>query len=400
MLNNVLLVLALLSASPEVEVQTTDQRSVQGTLLSADQAGLTVRADGKDQQLPVASLLRVALPAAASLRPEKHTVLVELTDHSVLAATDYRTTGGTAHVVLVGGATAEVPTRSIRAVRFQLAGERDDKLNEQWSEILATKAAGDLLVVRKKGNLDYLEGVVKDLGPESLEFELDREPIQVKRVKIEGLVYYHAAGDALPEAAAEVAVVGGTRLATLSVRLADDGWQVATACGLKVTLPVGQVSEVDYSAGKIRYLSDLDPELAEYIPLFAPKEPLAALAELFRPRRDSGLEQNPLKLDGKVYKKGLAVHSRSRLIYRLPGQFQHFQAAVGIDDQVRDAGSAILEIKADGKSLWRGTLRGTEPAQQLDLPVAGAARLEIVVDFGDDLDIADQVDLCDARVTR
>lgn len=400
MLNSVLVTIALLAAGPQVEVQTTDQQTVQASLIKADETGLSLRAEGQERDLPLAALLRVTVPAAASLRPEKYNTLVELIDHSLLAATDYQTAGGTAQVVLVGGATVQVPTRLIRAVRFQAAGERDDKLNQQWAEILGTKAAGDMLVVRKKGALDYLEGVIKDLGKESLEFELDREPIQVKRVKVEGLVYYHAAGEPLPEAAVEVAMAGGTRLAARTARLAEDQWKIATAAGLDLSLPVGQVSELDYSAGKLRYLSDLEPELAQYTPLFPPKEPLASLDELLRPRRDMGLEQNPLKLDGKTYKKGLAVHSRSRVVYRLPGQFQHFQATVGIDDSVRDAGNAVLEIKADGKSLWRGTLRGTEPAQRLDLPIAGAGRLEIVVDFGDDLDIADHVDLCDAKVTR
>lgn len=395
------LALALLAAaSPEVDVQTSDQQSVQGTLVSADPASLVVRSAGQDRQLPVASLLHVTLPAAASLNPEKPIVVVELTDHSLLAATDYQTTGGTARVVLVGGATAEIPTRQIRAVHFQAAGERDEKLNQQWSEILAAKAAADLLVVRKKGALDYLEGIVKDLGAETLAFELDRETIQVKRPKIEGLVYYHAAGEALPAAACEVTVAGGTRLAARTVRLAEDKWQVATVAGINLTLPVDQVSELDYSAGKIRYLSEIEPELAQYTPLFGPKEPLPSLAELLRPRRDLGLEQSPLKLDGQTYRKGLAVHSRSRLAYRLPGEFAHFQATVGIDDNVREAGSAVLEIKGDGKSLWQGTLRGTEPAQQLDLPIAGVGRLEIIVDFGDDLDIADHVDLCDAKVTK
>jgi hypothetical protein len=36
----------------------------------------------------------------------------------------------------------------------------------------------------------------------------------------------------------------------------------------------------------------------------------------------------------------------------------------------------------------------------LNLPLLGVRRLEILVDFSDDLDIGDFVDLCEARVTK
>lgn len=396
-----LLILSLLAAvGPEVRVQTNDQKTIEGTLTGIDEAGLVVRVGQQDGIFALNSLLSVSLPASSGLNPEKYNTLVELTDHSLLAATDYQVTGGTAHVVLVGGARVEVPSRAIRWVRFQAASERDEKSNKQWSEIVESKLTADLLVVRKKGSLDYLEGVLQDFNGESLKFELDREPMNVKRPKIEGLVYYHSAADALSEPICEVVAIGGTRLFARSVRLSDGQFKIVTVAGAIVAFPAEQASELDFSAGKIRYLSDLETETAEYTPFFASKEPLPVLADFFRPRQDVGLEQGLLKLDGKTYRKGLAVHSRSRLAYRLPGEFNRFLAVVGIDDGVREGGNARLEIKGDGKSLWQGTVPGTEPAQNVDIAIAGVRRLEIIADFGDDLDIADHVDLCDAKVTK
>jgi hypothetical protein len=396
-----LLILSLLAAvGPEVQVQTSDQQTIQGTLTGIDEAGLAVRVGQQDRRFALNTLLSVSLPASSSLNPEKYNTLVELTDRSLLAATDYQVTGDAARVVLVGGARVEVPTRAIRSVRFQAAGERDEKSNKQWSEIVESKATADLLVVRKKGSLDYLEGVLQDLNSESLKFELDREPINVKRPKIEGLVYYHSAGEALPEPICEVSAIGGTRLSVRSVRLSDGQFKIVTTAGASLTFQADQASELDFSAGKVRYLSDLETETAEYTPFFATKEPLPVLMDFFRLRQDVGLEQGPLKLDGKTFRKGLAVHSRSRLAYRLPGEFNRLTAVVGIDDNVREGGNARLEIKGDGRSLWQGTVRGTEPAQNVDIAVAGVRRLEIIVDYGDDLDIADHVDLCDAKVTK
>jgi NPCBM/NEW2 domain len=393
-----LLMISLLAApGPDVQVQTSDGSDFRGALSGIDERGVLVRVGEEDRRVDLKSLISITLPTN---NPEKPNTLVELTDHSQLAATDYRVIGSNAQIVLVGGAKVIVPTQAVRFVRFQAAGEQEDKANKQWKDITEQKATGDLLVVRKKGTLDYLEGVHKDLNEESLTFELDREPIKVKRPKIEGLIYYHSAAAPLPDATCQVAAVGGTRLFASSVNWTNDQFKVATVAGAKVSLPHDQVVELDFSAGKLRYLSDLETETAEYTPLFPTKEPLAALTDFFQPRQDMNLEQGPLKLDGKTYRKGLAMHSRSRLVYRLPGDYNRLTAVAGIDDSVREGGNVRLEIRGDGKSLWQGTLRGSEPGKNLDIALAGVRRLEIVVDFGDDLDIADQVDLCDAKVSK
>ncbi len=94
------------------------------------------------------------------------------------------------------------------------------------------------------------------------------------------------------------------------------------------------------------------------------------------------------------------MHSRSEVGYRLPGKYRRFKALVGIDDAVRPGGDAQLEIRGDGKLLWEGRIRGSEPAQPLDLDIAGVKRIDILVDFGADLDIADVVDLCEARMIK
>ena len=113
-----------------------------------------------------------------------------------------------------------------------------------------------------------------------------------------------------------------------------------------------------------------------------------------------GFDGAPLKLDGKTYAKGLALHARTEVGFRLPGKFRRFKALVGIDDSVRAAGDLQLEIRGDNKMLWEGRITGTEAARPLDLDIAGVKRIEILVDFGADLDIADVVDLCEARVTQ
>ena len=127
----------------------------------------------------------------------------------------------------------------------------------------------------------------------------------------------------------------------------------------------------------------------------------AALREFYQYRRDIGFEQNPLRLDGKTYRKGLSLASRSVLVYKLPGKFRLFK-------RHRSASTTACARRATcswrsrvmAKTLWEGDVRGSEPARELELEIAGVKRLEILVDYGDDLDIGDRLDLCEARVTK
>jgi hypothetical protein len=122
--------------------------------------------------------------------------------------------------------------------------------------------------------------------------------------------------------------------------------------------------------------------------------------QLFHPREDIGLTQKPLTLDGKVYSKGLAIRSRTELMYRLTDDFRQFHAIVGIDDHVRDGGNVDLVISGDGKVLFSRNITGRDEAVPVDLDITGVKRLRILVDFGQELDIADHLNLCDARITK
>ncbi len=93
--------------------------------------------------------------------------------------------------------------------------ERSDKLAKDWARSSRATGPADLLVVRKQGALDYLEGVLGDVDDEIVHFELDGDPIPVKRPKVEGLIYYHAKGDRSPNRSPWRVDRGGSRWQSL-----------------------------------------------------------------------------------------------------------------------------------------------------------------------------------------
>ena len=100
------------------------------------------------------------------------------------------------------------------------------------------------------------------------------------------------------------------------------------------------------------------------------------------------------------FTKGLAIHSRTELTYRLTDKFQIFQALVGIDPAMGENGNVELVVVGNGKQLFRKTLTGRDEAAELKIDVRGVSRLTILVDFGEQLDIGDHLLLCNARLTK
>jgi hypothetical protein len=399
-MTNLLLTALLVLAAPEFQATTLDGKSTSGALteLNAERAVLqTTDGPATFELAKIATLSRASIEDAAT---KKGTLSVVLVDDSTLAATEYTVKDAKASVVLASGTRLEVPTRTIRSVRFTQPDAKDDPLGKQWSEIASTRASGDLLIVRKGGQLDFLEGVAKDMEAERLNFEVDGEVIRVNREKIEGLVYFHPGEQNLPEAAGRVSAADGSSLSIHTATLVEGTIQIATPAGVSLTLVPEAISRFDFTAGKLAYLSDLDAESATYEPYFGFEKELPILSDYYAYRRDIGFENERLALDGATYAKGLALQSRTVLVYKLPGKFRLFKATVGIDDSVRRWGNAKVEIKADGKSIWQADIRGADPPRDLELDIQGAKRLSIEANFGDQLDIGDRVDFCDARVTK
>ena len=63
-------------------------------------------------------------------------------------------------------------------------------------------------------------------------------------------------------------------------------------------------------------------------------------------------------------------------------------------------GGGDRETSGEGKILFEADVRGTDAPQVLDLDVTGIRFLEILVDFGREFDIADHLDLGDAKLIK
>lgn len=112
----------------------------------------------------------------------------------------------------------------------------------------------------------------------------------------------------------------------------------------------------------------------------------------------------PIRLSGVTYKKGLGTNSPSEIVYYLGGNFTKFKSVIGIDDLMvergSDQGDVVFQVWSDEKKIYdSGLLKGGMPARDIDLNIAGAQILRLVVTDGGDNKYYDHADWADARVT-
>lgn len=105
----------------------------------------------------------------------------------------------------------------------------------------------------------------------------------------------------------------------------------------------------------------------------------------------------PIRLDGKVYRKGIGMHANGVVGYHLGGNATTLTAVVGIDDSVGNAGSVILRVVGDGRTLYdSGLITGATRAEPISVDVSGVDDLELVADATRDGQPHDWVNWADA----
>ncbi len=407
------LLLLLLIAAPAgatVEVETLDGTTRQGIIESWQDDSLALRNDeGGEEIVPLDRVLRIAPvgtePLSLAARDDAP-LLVKLVDGSEFAVKEVESNDKTASLVAPQGlpdvGRLEVPIAAIHSVRRVIDAseppDRASRLNAQWNDIAAMQAAGDLIVIRKAeaDTLNYVAGAIGTIGKEKIGFTLDEQPIEVGRERVFGWIFYRppqsdAVADARP-----VVRGNGFRLVADKVTWQAGKWFLTSPSLSTVALRGEMVESIDLSAGKVLYLSDLEPRRAEY----TPPPTIALVGTLLEGyARDRGffssqlwLEYPPESLDESLatsagvsrrveFRKGLALRGKMELAYRLPGEFRQFRAVAGIDPQAKAAGPVVLRIVGDGKELLKQSIRGNEAPREISCSVEGVSQLELFVGF-------------------
>ena len=370
-----------------VEMTPLTGSAVKGELKELSAESVTLIAEGETQTFARNSLLTIEIAdREETIKSEEVRHEVALVDGSQINAQQITYDGTQFSLLTPHLGKLEGKGSLLRHVRYS---EGNTTTLARWNDILTRESKQDLLVINKEESIDFVEGVISKLDEKAVYFLLDNEEIPVGISKVFGIVLSRK--DTSSEAIGELHMANDDRFPLASLNYRDDKLSAVTSSGLQFSTSLDHIKMIDFRQGRLVYLSDLEPRTHDYTPFFN---------EEWKMRIDQNFDGNPLRIGNQSFKRGLCIHSKTLLKYRLGSQYRRFQAVMGIEELVGNKGHTHVVIKADEEVLFEGDVVGSDEPIALDFEISGKRDLEILVDFGADLAVADHLALGDARLIK
>ena len=361
----------------------------------------------------------VRINAAASAQPEEDEVVAR---HAVYYLADGGRLFGTlieprASADSIMGRTplgdpTELPFDRLAGVRLADT-DTYPRAGEVFESALAARRPGeDLLITHERKAVaggdpteapappagpKSLPGRLISLGPESGSFVFSDRSRSFQTQRVYGIVFAAGVTFGVDRGAAHqhpvtIALLDGS---TFTCRLEHSDMEsvhLTTSLGASVKLALADISAMTIRSDRVVYVSDLKP---------VAQKTEGILHRPWPPRFDKNAVGDPISLDGRKYLRGLGVHSRTELVFEIDGDYEMFVATIGLDDSVRPRGSVVFRIIGDGEPLFdSGTVTGRDKPKDVRVDVTQVKTLGLIVDYGDELDIADHADWADARLLK
>lgn len=118
--------------------------------------------------------------------------------------------------------------------------------------------------------------------------------------------------------------------------------------------------------------------------------------------QQAGDGNQPMSIAGKAYPKGIGVHAKSSVTFRMPGECSVFKASVGVDDvQLGRRSTVRFSVLGHDKSVLYGpseVMRAGDKAKDIEVDIAGQETITLVVDDAGDGNGNDHADWAMARI--
>ncbi|MEZ6080953.1 MAG: hypothetical protein R3C56_36370 [Pirellulaceae bacterium] len=417
-----LLPLTLWAAFAQTEVATTEQAPYPAQVLSISADGVELKVGNKLSTIPLDKLRRLRFAnnaaeerlggtaqAGGIASSSNSAQRVSLRDGSLFGYRSFTLAAESARFELEAGARFSLPASEVQHVQLQ---ELNPAQWTQWQAIVQSRASGDTLVlIRSAEALETLEGIVSAVDAEHVSFDFGGQNINAPLTKLAGLRLFAPA----PVATGRNRDDSSTKLSAIAQDLSGNRWMTAAAtqsrgsdevelllrCGAKLTLPVGQLAEIDFSAGSTQFLANLEPLSRDSgrSPSAGAGLPIgltvAGAEGLFgaRARNQSHAGQPALG-------PGLEFLGSGSISYRIPPEFTRLRGEV----ELRPSGNRFtpvhVVVRLENEVIWQERLSETGRRWPVDVPIAPDGRLHIEVTTEAETPVGDVVLWHDLRLVK
>jgi hypothetical protein len=254
-----------------------------------------------------------------------------------------------------------------------------------------TELETDRVFAWAKGKLTPVRCIVKSLDEKAVVVEYRDEERSVPRERLAGIVLASPAEPPDRAGHARVDLSDESTVWGRVIELSKGVLRLEAFPEAELRVPWSAVRSVTVRSENVRYLSELEPTKVV-------QEALATFAWPYR--RDRNVLGQPLRLGGRKFTRGLGVHARNRLVFDLDDEYTAFAATIGIDDQAGEEGDCVFKVESEGKTLLTKRMSAGDKPERLRVDLPKSRQLVLEVEPGENLDLGDVANWCEARLIR
>ncbi len=255
-------------------------------------------------------------------------------------------------------------------------------------------ASEDVAYAVKDNDVVAVRGVALGLSEGGLRFRFNDEERKLPVARLVGVVLAHPdLNPVAPQFEQQLSFANTEQSLSGKVSSIESGeLELVTKWDQAIRIPLAKITRITCKNGKLAYLSDMKPSSVEQTPFFD---------RVYAYKNDKSLDGKPIQLQDGSYPRGIAVHSRCRLIYEVGGRYDEFRTKVGFQQPEGKIGDCIVRVIGDGKTLFENlSAKGDDKVFEIKVPLSGIQKLTLEVDYGRNQDVADRVVWANARVIR
>lgn len=292
-----------------------------------------------------------------------------------------------------GGQKFEFPIESIAAVRLDTS-EGSDLFDNGVAEPLSEY---DKIYIRIENQLQAVTGVIDSVGGGKVSFLFDDSPRELNLKQVYGFVVADFGAEAPPTGNATVTLSEGSVLKGSIAELSETNLVMVVGDEVQLTLDRASLQSIKVKSDRLAFLSDLEPISSEVRPIVTARRDW---------QRDLSVDGNPLTLSisdsetPREFKKGIGTHAETRIDFSNADGFDRFASLIGIDSETDGRGDCEFVVLGDDRELLVKQMTGKDEPFEVDLDISGVQVVTLLVRAGNQLDLADHANWCEARFLR
>ena len=379
-------------AQGEVAIETISGQKLSGKLQQVEADGALL-GDGF-AGINIAQVLSIST-SRKSTAPAAGKTKLKLVDGGLVFVSNPSVDGETIKFPPTATGISSISMQSVRAIVFR----ESDLVREAVAQAASDE---DTVIVTKGTSLSRVSGVLESLNSETLKLNYKGQSRPVKTEKLAAVVIADLGLKPPQGSMATITLTDSSTIRGVLVGFDESEVSVELTGKQVITIKRQHLVRIDIASDSIAYLSTLEP-------IEALQQPQFTVARQWK--RNQSIEGNPIRLlvpssgskeetEIQTFANGIGTSSYSRLVFENTKNFSRFLATVGIDAETEGRGDCEMRVEGDGITLWSQRIRGSDTAVEIDVDISGIGKIALVVDPGEQFDLADHADWAKARFLK